>query len=98
MLAALVFNKSPFFRAHGNVGQLCQIVSVLGSDDLYEYIHKYQLEVDDDMLQEVGTCRKRDWSEFAATGRNDLICVELYDLLDNILIYDHQVNSSDSSK
>ena len=91
MLAALVFNKCPFFRAHGNVDQLCKIVDVLGSEDLLKYIHAYQREVDPEMRDEVGTRRKRDWSEFAAAGRNDLICVELYDLLDNVLIYDHQV-------
>lgn len=68
-----------------------RIVDVLGSEDLLKYIHAYQLEVDPEMMDEVGTRRKRDWSEFAAAGRNDLICVELYDLLDNVLIYDHQV-------
>lgn len=94
MIAALVFNKIPFFRAHGNIDQLCRIAEVLGTDELYAYIDKYKLHVDPEMLEKVGTCRKRDWNEFAAEGRRDLICIELYDLLDNILIYDHQVGGS----
>ena len=63
-------------------------------NQIYESMADATEEQIAEMMDEVGTRRKRDWSEFAAAGRNDLICVELYDLLDNVLIYDHQVGGS----
>ena len=91
MLAGLVFKRNPFFRAHGNDEQLQRIVDVLGTQGLQEYIEKYGLKLDKSTLLKLGKCRKRDWSEFASTGIEQFVCTELYDLLDNLLIYDHQV-------
>lgn len=54
-------------------------------------IKKYQLNVDPIVLSTIGTCRRRDWSEFVASGNQNLICTELFDLLDNLLMYDHGV-------
>ena len=71
--------------------QLLRIAEVLGTDKLHEYIKKYQLNVDPIVLSTIGTCRRRDWSEFVASGNQNLICTELFDLLDNLLMYDHGV-------
>lgn len=91
MVAGIVFNRLPFFRAHDNMEQLLRIAEVLGTDKLHEYIKKYQLNVDPIVLSTIGTCRRRDWSEFVASGNQNLICTELFDLLDNLLMYDHGV-------
>lgn len=91
MIAGIIFNRLPFFRAHDNTEQLHRIADVLGTDRLYEYIKKYELNVDPIVLSTIGTCRRRDWSEFVAGGNQHLICTELFDLLDNLLVYDHGV-------
>lgn len=91
MIAALVFNKYPFFRAHGNINQLLSIVDILGTEGLHEYARKYRLAIPEEAEQKMGVKRKRDWSEFASNGIRKFICTELYDLLDNLLLYDHQV-------
>ena len=91
MIAALAFNKYPFFRAHGNINQLLSIVDILGTEGLQEYARKYNLVIPEEAEKQMGIKRKRDWSEFASNGVRRFICTELYDLLDNLLIYDHQV-------
>lgn len=90
IVAGMVFNRLPFFRAHGNDDQLRVIVNVLGTTDLHRYIEKYNLKVNEALIASLGSCRRRDWSEFASGIESSHICTELYDLLDNLLIYDHQ--------
>lgn len=46
MFASMIFRKEPFFHGHDNYDQLVRIAKVLGTDELYEYIEKYQIELD----------------------------------------------------
>jgi casein kinase II subunit alpha len=41
-----IFRKEPFFHGHDNYDQLVKIVKVLGTDELYAYWDKYDLELD----------------------------------------------------
>lgn len=48
-----IFRKEPFFHGHDNYDQLVKITKVLGTDDLYAYLEKYDIELDsqyDDIL------------------------------------------------
>lgn len=91
MIAGIAFNKFPFFKAHGNINQLLSIVDVLGTEGLYDYAKKYKLTIPPEAEKEMGIKRRRDWTEFASEGIQKFLCTEFYDLLDNLLIYDHQV-------
>ncbi|KAI4827251.1 hypothetical protein KUCAC02_030661 [Chaenocephalus aceratus] len=44
MLASMIFRKEPFFHGHDNYDQLVRIGKVLGTEDLYYYIDKYNIE------------------------------------------------------
>ncbi|XP_029646685.1 casein kinase II subunit alpha isoform X1 [Octopus sinensis] len=46
MFASMIFRKEPFFHGHDNYDQLVRIAKVLGTDDLYGYINKYQIDLD----------------------------------------------------
>ena len=46
MLAGMIFRKEPFFHGHDNYDQLVKIVKVLGTDELFDYLDKYNLELD----------------------------------------------------
>lgn len=94
MIAGIVFNCLPFFRAKGNAEQLRRISEVLGTEGLFQYIEKYNLHVDPEVMSQVSASRKKDWTEFASDGNPTFLCTELYDLLDNLLIYDHHVVGS----
>lgn len=57
MLAGLtpdqIFRKEPFFHGHDNYDQLVKIAKVLGTDELFLYLEKYDIELDaqyDDIL------------------------------------------------
>ena len=41
-----IFRKEPFFHGHDNYDQLVKIAKVLGTDDLYHYIEKYDIALD----------------------------------------------------
>ena len=50
----MIFKKEPFFRGADNYDQLVRIAKVLGTDNLYSYLNKYNLELDqhfDDILE-----------------------------------------------
>lgn len=53
MFASMIFRKEPFFHGHDNYDQLVKICKVLGTDELYAYLEKYDIELDpqyDDIL------------------------------------------------
>jgi len=41
-----IFRKEPFFHGHDNYDQLVKIAKVLGTDELYAYIDKYNIRLD----------------------------------------------------
>lgn len=53
MFASMIFRKEPFFHGHDNYDQLVKITKVLGTDDLYSYLEKYDIDLSpefDDIL------------------------------------------------
>lgn len=46
MLASMIFRKEPFFHGHDNYDQLVRIAKVLGTEELFEYLSKYQIDLD----------------------------------------------------
>lgn len=47
MLAAIIFKKEPFFHGSSNFNQLEKIARVLGTEDLIDYVEKFQIEFQD---------------------------------------------------
>lgn len=41
-----IFRKEPFFHGHDNYDQLVRIGKVLGTAELYEYVQKYNVDLD----------------------------------------------------
>ena len=46
LTALQIFRKEPFFHGHDNYDQLVKIAKVLGTDELYAYLDKYDIELD----------------------------------------------------
>lgn len=42
----MIFRKEPFFHGQDNYDQLVKIAKVLGTDDLFAYIDKYSIALD----------------------------------------------------
>lgn len=88
MFASIVFKKEPFFHGKSNTDQLVQIVRVLGSDSFNEYLEKYNLVLSDE-YEDLGYYTRREWSRFENAKNTHLISEKFYDLIDNLLRYDH---------
>ncbi|EPZ32712.1 Pkinase-domain-containing protein [Rozella allomycis CSF55] len=90
MLAALIFRKEPFFHGSDNYDQLVKITHVLGTDDLYEYLDKYGIELDEHYDGCIKDCPRVPWVKFIKPETVHLATDEAIDLLDKLLVYDHQ--------
>jgi casein kinase II subunit alpha len=89
MFAGMIFKKEPFFRGADNYDQLVRIAKVLGTDNLYAYLNKYSLELDqhfDDILERFPV---KPWSKFITQDCAHLANNDAVDLLDKMLVYDH---------
>ena len=51
-----IFRKEPFFHGHDNYDQLVRIAKVLGTEELYDYIEKYHIELDPRFNDILGRC------------------------------------------
>lgn len=90
MFASMIFRKEPFFHGHDNYDQLVRIAKVLGTDDLFDYMEKYQIELDPRFNDILGRHSKKRWERFINSENQHLVSGEALDLLDKLLKYDHQ--------
>jgi casein kinase II subunit alpha len=90
MFAGMIFRKEPFFHGHDNYDQLVKIVKVLGTDELFDYLDKYNLELDPHFDGILGRHTRKPWTKFITPENQHLVSPEAIDLLDKLLRYDHQ--------
>merc|ERR1712048_1281905 len=90
MLASMVFKREPFFHGHDNYDQLVRIARVLGTDDLYEYLDKYNITLDNRYNDIMGRHSRKKWERYVSSDNSDLVTPEALDFLDKLLRYDHQ--------
>ncbi|KAF7785076.1 hypothetical protein Agabi119p4_1241 [Agaricus bisporus var. burnettii] len=90
MFASMIFRKEPFFHGHDNYDQLVRITKVLGTDELYAYIDKYDIRVDSQYDELFERHARKPWTRFITQDNQTYISNEAIDLLDKLLRYDHQ--------
>lgn len=88
MLASMIFRKEPFFHGHDNYDQLVRIAKVLGTEELYDYIEKYHIELDPRFNDILGRHSRKRWERFIHSENEHLVSPEAIDLLDKLLQYD----------
>lgn len=81
--------KEPFFHGSDNYNQLEKITRVLGTDELFEYLEKYHVDLDQNYEGVLGRHKKKQWNKFITDENKHLISNEALDLLSKMLIYDH---------
>lgn len=89
MLASMIFKKEPFFHGKTNTDQLVQIVRVLGTDELFDYLKKYNIELGPE-YEDLGVYVRRPWERFVTNANKEFINLDIFNLLDNLLRYDHK--------
>jgi len=90
MFASMIFRKEPFFHGHDNYDQLVRIAKVLGTDELFDYMEKYSIQLDPRFNDILGRHSKKRWERFINSENQHLVSGEALDLLDKLLKYDHQ--------
>uniref|UniRef100_A0A0D9VZC9 Casein kinase II subunit alpha n=1 Tax=Leersia perrieri TaxID=77586 RepID=A0A0D9VZC9_9ORYZ len=90
MFAAMIFRVDPFFNGRDNYDQLVKITEVLGTEDFYNYLEKYGLQLDSQLERLVGRHNRKSWLMFVNSGNRHLANPEAIDLVDKLLRYDHQ--------
>jgi len=90
MFAGMIFRKEPFFHGHDNYDQLVKIAKVLGTDELIQYLDRYELELDPQFDGLIGRHSKKPWQNFLNSENQHLCSPEAIDYVGSLLRYDHQ--------
>jgi len=90
MFASMIFRKEPFFHGHDNYDQLVKIAKVLGTDELFAYLERYEIDLDQQYDDILGRYPRKPWSRFITSENQRYISNEAIDFLDKLLRYDHQ--------
>ena len=91
MFASMIFRKEPFFHGNSNSDQLVKIAKVLGTDALFEYLDKYDIELDAQYDDILGRFPKKNWAAFINAENQRFVSNDAIDFLDKLLRYDHAV-------
>ncbi|KAF8473569.1 kinase-like domain-containing protein [Kalaharituber pfeilii] len=90
MFASMIFRKEPFFHGTSNSDQLVKIAKVLGTDALFDYLDKYNIELDAQYDDILGRYPKKSWYQFVTPENQKFISNDSLDFLGKLLKYDHQ--------
>jgi len=90
MFASMIFRKEPFFHGHDNYDQLVKIAKVLGTDELFAYLDKYDIELDAQYDDILGRYPRKHWNKFLTPENQRFVSSAAIDFLDKLLRYDHQ--------
>jgi len=85
MFAGMIFRKEPFFHGQDNYDQLVKIAKVLGTDDLFSYIDKYGIALDQRYDGILGRHTKKAWTSFVKHENQQLVSHDALDFLDRLL-------------
>lgn len=83
LFAGIIFMKEPFFAGEDNLDQLVKITKVVGTDQIENYMKKYDLELNDGI--ELPSNGKQSLSSFINDKNRNRISDEALDLLDRML-------------
>jgi casein kinase II subunit alpha len=97
MFASMIFRKEPFFHGNSNSDQLVKIAKVLGTEDLFDYLDKYDIELDAQYDDILGRFPKKNWHSFVNADNQRFVSNDAIDFLDNLLKYDHQASVQSSA-
>ncbi|ORX94203.1 Pkinase-domain-containing protein [Basidiobolus meristosporus CBS 931.73] len=90
MFAGMIFRKDPFFHGQDNYDQLVKIAKVLGTDELFAYLDKYEIRLDNQYNSILGRYARKPWNKFITTENQKYVSPAALDFLDKLLRYDHQ--------
>ena len=88
-MAGIVFKREPFFKGADNNDQLDKIVKVLGTENLQNYLRKYNIVLDSVFDNILGTYKHKPWYKFVTAENSHFATESALDLLEKMLVMDH---------
>lgn len=79
--AAVIFKIDYMFPGPDKYTELAYIASILGTDDLYAYLDKFDVTLPDDVADTLVDHPKKDWSSFVNEDNEDLANDEALELI-----------------
>jgi casein kinase II subunit alpha len=89
MMAGMVFGKDPFFKGCDNYDQLEQITRVLGTEELYTYVNKYNIHLEAALERILGDHKSQKLTSFVTETNKHIATPDALDLLGKMMQYDH---------
>eukprot|EP00461_Guttulinopsis_vulgaris_P003696 UN03697 len=86
----MIFKKEPFFCGQDNFHQLEVITGVTGTEELVDYLVKYQLNLQPEYDSILNVHQRIPWTQFINSANQHLCTPLALDLLSKMLIIDHQ--------
>ena len=103
MLAGMIFQNEPFFKGADNFDQLIKIAKVVGTQEIYEYIDKYGLQLVPEIESKMKNFKRKPWDKYINTENEKFFeqeqkMDEVFDLLNNMLRVEHteRITAKDS--
>lgn len=88
-MAGMIFGKEPFFKGSDNYDQLDQITKVLGTQQLYLYVNKYNIQLEAALQRILGDHKAQKLTSFINESNKHLATPDAIDLLSKMMQYDH---------
>lgn len=88
-MAGMIFGKEPFFKGSDNYDQLEQITKVLGTEQLFEYLNKYNIQLEAALERVLGDHKSMKLLSFVTEGNRHLATPDALDILGKMMQYDH---------
>ncbi|XP_044758546.1 casein kinase II subunit alpha-like isoform X2 [Coccinella septempunctata] len=89
MFASMIFRRDPFFHGYDNYDQLLRIVKILGTNELFTYLEKYNIPLDSKFINMLGHHSRKSWQRFVPTETEHLVNEVAISFLEAMLKYDH---------
>lgn len=88
-MAGMVFGKEPFFKGSDNYDQLEQITRVLGTEELFAYLNKYNIPLEVTLEKVLGDHRAVKLASLVTPANAHLATPDALDILGKMMQYDH---------
>lgn len=88
-MAGMIFGKEPFFKGSDNYDQLEQITRVLGTEELFAYLNKYNIPLEITLEKVLGDHRAVKLTSLVTQANSHLATPDAIDILSKMMQYDH---------
>ena len=88
IFAGMIFRNEFIFGAKDNDETLLKIIRSQGSEDYFEFLKKYDQNIDKSLMSRIYSCQRENWTKWITIENKDLQNEIAYDLIDKMLVYD----------